>query len=64
MMILVSKTTFMMSYTIAYMICLSSQILLEFRLYRNGEHVETVLCGRPVVLNNLGMASPMRTVGI
>lgn len=34
---------------------------LEFRLYRNGERIETVLCGRPVVLNKLGMAPPMRT---
>jgi len=32
---------------------------LEFRLYRNGERVETVLCGRPVVLNKLGMAPPL-----
>jgi hypothetical protein len=32
---------------------------LEFRLYRNGERIETVLCGRPVVLNKLGMAPPM-----
>jgi hypothetical protein len=26
--------------------------------------VETVLCGRPVVLDKLGMAPPMRTMGI
>ena len=32
---------------------------LEFRLYRNGERMETVLCGRPVVLNKLGMAPPL-----
>ncbi len=32
---------------------------LEFRLYRNGERVETVLAGRPVVLNKLGMAPPL-----
>jgi hypothetical protein len=32
---------------------------LEFRRYRNGEQVETVLCGRPVVLNKLGMAPPL-----
>jgi len=32
---------------------------LEFRLYRNGERVETVLCGRPVVLNKLGMTPPL-----
>jgi hypothetical protein len=32
---------------------------LEFRLYRNGERVETILCGRPVVLNKLGMAPPV-----
>jgi len=28
---------------------------LEFRLYRNGERVETVLAGRPLVLNRLRM---------
>jgi hypothetical protein len=32
---------------------------LEFRLYRNGERVETVLAGRPVVLNQLRMAPPL-----
>ena len=32
---------------------------LEFRLYRNGERVETVLAGRPVVLNQLRMTPPM-----
>jgi len=37
---------------------------LEFRLYRNGEQLEAVLCGRPVVLNKLGMAPPMRTTGM
>jgi len=37
---------------------------LEFRLYRNGDRVETVLCGRPVVLNKLGMTPPMRTTGM
>ena len=32
---------------------------LEFRLYRNGERVETVLSGRPIVLNKLGTTPPL-----
>jgi len=32
---------------------------LEFRLYRNGERVDTVLCGRPVVLNQLHTTPPL-----
>jgi len=32
---------------------------LEFRLYRNGERVETVLAARPVVLNRLRMTPPI-----
>lgn len=32
---------------------------LEFRLYRNGERVETVLAARPVVLNRLHTAPPV-----
>ena len=32
---------------------------LEFRLYRNGERVDAVLAGRPVVLNQLRMAPPL-----
>jgi len=36
---------------------------LEFRLYRNGERVVTVLFGRPVVLNKLGVAPPMTGMG-
>ena len=32
---------------------------LEFRLYRNGERVETVLAARPVVLNRLRTSPPM-----
>ncbi|MFP4088540.1 MAG: type ISP restriction/modification enzyme, partial [Desulfobacteraceae bacterium] len=32
---------------------------LEFRLYRNGDRVDTVLCGRPVVLNQLRTTPPM-----
>lgn len=32
---------------------------LEFRLYRNGERVETVLAGRPVVLNRLRTVPPI-----
>ena len=32
---------------------------LEFRLYRNGERVETVLAARPVVLNRLRTAPPV-----
>ena len=32
---------------------------LEFRLYRNGERIETVLSGRPIVLNKLGTTPPL-----
>ena len=32
---------------------------LEFRLYRNGERVETVRSGRPIVLNKLGTTPPL-----
>ena len=32
---------------------------LEFRLYRNGERVETVLAGRPMVLHTLGTTPPL-----
>jgi hypothetical protein len=32
---------------------------LEFRLYRNGELVETVLAARPLVLNRLGTTPPV-----
>jgi len=32
---------------------------LEFRLYRNGERVETVLAGRPLVLNRLRTVPPL-----
>ena len=32
---------------------------LEFRLYRNGEHVQTVLAGRPMILNKLGTTPPL-----
>ena len=32
---------------------------LEFRLYRNGKRVETVLSGRPIVLNKLGTTPPL-----
>ena len=32
---------------------------LEFRLYRNGERVETVRVGRPMVLHTLGTAPPL-----
>ena len=32
---------------------------LEFRLYRNGERVETVLAGRPLVLNKLHTTPPL-----
>jgi hypothetical protein len=32
---------------------------LEFRLYRNGEHVDTVLAARPIVLNQLRMKPPV-----
>ena len=32
---------------------------LEFRLYRNGERVETVLSGQPFVLNALGTTPPL-----
>ena len=32
---------------------------LEFHLYRNGERVETVLSGRPIVLNKLGTTPPL-----
>ena len=32
---------------------------LEFRLYRNGELVDTVLAGRPVILNKLGSPPPL-----
>ena len=32
---------------------------LEFRLYRNGERVETVLAGRPFALNVLGRTPPL-----
>ena len=32
---------------------------LEFRLYRNGERIETVLAGRPFVLNTLQSAPPL-----
>jgi len=32
---------------------------LEFRLYRNGERVETVLAARPVVINRLRTTPPM-----
>ena len=32
---------------------------LEFRLYRNGERIETVLTGRPFVLNALRTAPPL-----
>jgi hypothetical protein len=32
---------------------------LEFRLYRNGERVETVLLGRPFVLNQMRMMPPV-----
>lgn len=32
---------------------------LEFRLYRNGERAETVLAGRPFVLNTLQSAPPL-----
>ncbi len=32
---------------------------LEFRLYRNGERVDAVLAGRPVVLNQLRMTPPL-----
>ena len=32
---------------------------LEFRLYRNGERVETVLSGRSIVLNKLGTTPPL-----
>jgi hypothetical protein len=32
---------------------------LEFRLYRNGERVETVLAARPMVLNRLRMTPPI-----
>ena len=32
---------------------------LEFRLYRNGERIKTVLSGRPVALNALGTTPPL-----
>ena len=32
---------------------------LEFRLYRNGERVQTVMAGRPLVLNALGTTPPL-----
>ena len=32
---------------------------LEFRLYRNGERIETVVAGRPLVLNRLRTAPPV-----
>ena len=35
---------------------------LEFRLYRNGERVRSVLGGRPYILNQLGMAPPVEKV--
>lgn len=32
---------------------------LEFRLYRNGELIDKVLLGRPLILNQLGVAPPV-----
>ena len=32
---------------------------LEFRLYRNGEHVQTVQAGRPLILNAVHTAPPL-----
>jgi type I site-specific restriction endonuclease len=37
---------------------------LEFRRYRNGEQVETVLCGRPVVVNKPGTDPLICTMGM
>ncbi len=32
---------------------------LEFRLYRNGEQIDKVMIGRPVILNQLGIVPPV-----